>query len=161
VQSIIELQPDDFLAKTFLPVKRAGPALSRVLARKKGAKCGVSLCIEKKLYQRGHCLKFGVVFLANQKILSFFPLALKIKGKCWVLAVFVKQRLYLAVLKSSKLHLGGQLGLINAYLRLDEMSRLKKISYSDWLLKPWVTNLPLIDCLTALQIQAKTDFEPL
>jgi CheY-like chemotaxis protein len=50
VQSIIELQPDDFLAKPFT-VKELDRRLSRVLARKKALNA-VYLCIEKNLYQR-------------------------------------------------------------------------------------------------------------
>jgi DNA-binding response OmpR family regulator len=56
VQSIIELQPDDFLAKPFT-VKELDRRLSRVLARKK-ALHAVYICIEKTNFN-GPCLKLN------------------------------------------------------------------------------------------------------
>ena len=153
VQSIIELQPDDFLAKPFT-VKELDRRLSRVLARKKALNA-VYLCIEKNLYQRA--LSEVELFLANPKNSEFFPLALKIKGEMLgACGHFVQAKdFYLAVLKVQNFT-WAQLGLINAYLRLDEDESAEKLVLR-LAFKP-ESQLAAYDLLTALQIK-QNDFE--
>ena len=153
VQSIIELQPDDFLAKPFT-VKELDRRLSRVLARKK-ALHEVYICIEKSQYPRA--LSEVELFLANPKNSEFFPLALKIKGEmlCACGNFTQAKDFYLAILKVQTFT-WAQLGLVNAYLRLDEDESAEKLVLR-LAFKP-DSQLAAYDLLTALQIK-QNDFE--
>ena len=124
VQSIIELQPDDFLAKPFT-VKDLDRRLSRVLARKK-ALSDVYLCIEKNQYVRA--LSEVELFLGNPKHSEFFPLALKIKGEMLTASGNFQQakNFYLAILKVQTFT-WAQLGLVNSYLHLNEDESAEKL----------------------------------
>jgi CheY-like chemotaxis protein len=153
VQSIIELQPDDFLAKPFT-VKDLDRRLSRVLARKK-VLSDVYLCIEKHQYTRA--LSEVELFLANPKHSEFFPLALKIKGEMLTACGQFKQakEFYLAILKVQAFT-WAQLGLVNSYLRLDEDESAEKLVLR-LAFKP-DSQLAAYDLLTALQIK-QNDFD--
>jgi CheY-like chemotaxis protein len=153
VQSIIELQPDDFLAKPFT-VKDLDRRLSRVLARKKALN-DVYLCIEKNQYVRA--LSEVELFLGNPKHSEFFPLALKIKGEMLTASGNFQQAkdFYLAILKVQTFT-WAQLGLVNSYLRLNEDESAEKLVLR-LAFKP-DSQLAAYDLLTALQIK-QNDFE--
>lgn len=153
VQSIIELQPDDFLAKPFT-VKELDRRLSRVLSRKK-ALHEVYICIEKSQFSRA--LSEVELFLANPKNNEFFPLALKIKGEMLVACGHFNQAkdFYLAILKVQTFT-WAQVGLVNTYLRLDEDESAEKLVLR-LAFKP-DSQLAAYDLLTALQIK-QNDFE--
>jgi CheY-like chemotaxis protein len=153
VQSIIELQPDDFLAKPFT-VKDLDRRLSRVLARKKALN-DVYLCIDKHQYDRA--LSEVELFLGNPKHSEFFPLALKIKGEMLTAcgSFQLAKDFYLAILKVQTFT-WAQLGLVNSYLRLDEDESAEKLVLR-LAFKP-DSQLAAYDLLTALQIK-KNDFD--
>jgi CheY-like chemotaxis protein len=153
VQSIIELQPDDFLAKPFT-VKDLDRRLSRVLARKK-ALSDVYLCIDKNQYTRA--LSEVELFLGNPKHSEFFPLALKIKGEMLAACGHFQQakEFYLAILKVQTFT-WAQLGLVNSYLRLNEDESAEKLVLR-LAFKP-ESQLAAYDLLTALQIK-QNDFD--
>lgn len=153
VQSIIELQPDDFLAKPFT-VKDLDRRLSRVLARKKALN-DVYLCIEKNQFVRA--LSEVELFLGNPKHSEFFPLALKIKGEMLTASGNFQQAkdFYLAILKVQTFT-WAQLGLVNSYLRLNEDESAEKLVLR-LAFKP-DSQLAAYDLLTALQIK-QNDFE--
>jgi CheY-like chemotaxis protein len=153
VQSIIELQPDDFLAKPFT-VKDLDRRLSRVLARKK-ALSDVYLCIEKNQYVRA--LSEVELFLGNPKHSEFFPLALKIKGEMLTASGNFQQakNFYLAILKVQTFT-WAQLGLVNSYLHLNEDESAEKLVLR-LAFKP-DSQLAAYDLLTALQIK-QNDFD--
>jgi CheY-like chemotaxis protein len=153
VQSIIELQPDDFLAKPFT-VKELDRRLSRVLARKKALN-DVYLCIDKHQYIRA--LSEVELFLGNPKHSEFFPLALKIKGEMLTACGNFQQAkdFYLAILKVQTFT-WAQLGLVNSYLHLNEDELAEKLVLR-LAFKP-DSQLAAYDLLTALQIK-QNDFE--
>jgi CheY-like chemotaxis protein len=153
VQSIVELQPDDFLAKPFT-IRDLDRRLSRVLARKK-ALSDVYLCIDKQQYVRA--LSEVELFLGNPKHSDFFPLALKIKGEMLTASGNFEQAkdFYLAILKVQTFT-WAQLGLVNSYLRLNEDELAEKLVLR-LAFKPG-SQLASYDLLTALQIK-KNDFD--
>jgi CheY-like chemotaxis protein len=153
VQSIIELQPDDFLAKPFT-VKDLDRRLSRVLARKKVLHT-VYLCIDKNQYAQA--LSEVELFLGNPKHSEFFPLALKIKGEMLTACGNFQQakEFYLAILKVQTFT-WAQLGLVNSYLRLNEDESAEKLVLR-LAFKP-DSQLAAYDLLTALQIK-QNDFD--
>ena len=153
VQSIIELQPDDFLAKPFT-VKDLDRRLSRVLARKK-ALHNVYLCMDEHQYVEA--LSEVELFLGNPKNSEFFPLALKIKGEMLSSCGNFQQAkdFYLAILKVQTFT-WAQLGLVNSYLRLDEDELAEKLVLR-LAFKP-DSQLAAYDLLTALQIK-QNDFD--
>lgn len=153
VQSIIELQPDDFLAKPFT-VKDLDRRLSRVLTRKKALN-DVYLCMDKKQYVRA--LSEVELFLGKPKHSEFFPLALKIKGEMLTACGSFQQAkdFYLAILKVQTFT-WAQLGLVNSYLHLDEDESAEKLVLR-LAFKP-DSQLAAYDLLTALQIK-QNDFD--
>ncbi|MBL4632111.1 MAG: response regulator [Paraglaciecola sp.] len=153
VQSIIELQPDDFLAKPFT-VKELDRRLSRVLTRKK-ALGDVYLCIEKRQFARA--LSEVELFLDNPKQSEFFPLALKIKGEMLTACGSFKlaKDFYLAILQVQTFT-WAQLGLVNSHLHLDEDESAEKLVLQ-LAFKP-DSQLAAYDLLTALQIK-QNDFD--
>jgi CheY-like chemotaxis protein len=153
VQSIVELQPDDFLAKPFT-VRDLGRRLGRVLARKKALK-EVYVCIDEHQYLRA--LSEVELFLGGPKHSEFFPLALKIKGEMLAASGNFQQAkdFYLAILKVQAFT-WAQLGLVNVYLRLDEDESAEKLVLR-LAFKP-DSQVAAYDLLTALQIK-KNDFD--
>ncbi|WP_158966876.1 response regulator [Paraglaciecola sp. L3A3] len=153
VQSIIELQPDDFLAKPFT-VKDLDRRLGRVLARK-AALHDIYLAIEVNQYEKA--LSQVELFLATPKNAEFFPIALKIKGEMLTASGQFQQakEFYLAVLKVQTFT-WAQLGLVNSYLRLDEDESAEKLVLR-LAFKP-TSQLAAYDLLTALQIK-QNDFD--
>ncbi|MFT4810166.1 MAG: DNA-binding response OmpR family regulator [Paraglaciecola sp.] len=153
VQSIIELQPDDFLAKPFT-VKELDRRLSRVLTRKKVLN-DVYLCIDKHQFIRA--LSEVELFLGNPKHSEFFPLALKIKGEMLTACGNFQQAkdFYSAILKVQTFT-WAQLGLVNSYLHLNEDELAEKLVLR-LAFKP-DSQLAAYDLLTALQIK-QNDFD--
>ena len=153
VQSIIELQPDDFLAKPFT-VKDLNRRLSRVLARKK-ALADVYACIDKQQYERA--LSEVELFLGKPKESEFFPLALKIKGEMLIACGNFQQAkdFYLAILKVQTFT-WAQLGLVNCYLHLNDDELAEKLVLR--LAFKSNSQLAAYDLLTALQIK-QNDFD--
>jgi CheY-like chemotaxis protein len=153
VQSIIELQPDDFLAKPFT-VKDLDRRLSRVLTRKKALN-DVYLCIDKQQFVRA--LSEVELFLGKPKHSEFFPLALKIKGEMLAACGNFQQAkdFYLAILKVQTFT-WAQLGLVNSYLHLNEDELAEKLVLR-LAFKP-DSQLAAYDLLTALQIK-QNDFD--
>ena len=76
VHAIIELQPDEFIAKPF-SVNELDRRLSRVLARKKAFK-NVYSFMDKQDYEKA--LAEVEYFLLQPENAEHFPLAMKIKG---------------------------------------------------------------------------------
>lgn len=153
VQSIIELQPDDFLAKPFT-VKDLDRRLSRVLARKKALN-DVYLCIDKHQYLQA--LVEVETFLGNPKHSDFFPLALNIKGEMLAACGDFQQAkdFYLAILKMQTFS-WAQLGLVKSYLHLNEDGPAEKLILR--LAFKSDSQLAAYDLLTALQIK-QNDFD--
>jgi DNA-binding response OmpR family regulator len=153
VHSIVELQPDDFLAKPFT-VKELDKRLSRVLGRKKALK-PIYRYIEQRQY--GRALAEVEIFLANTKNSDFFPLALKTKGELLMLCEQFAQakEFYLAILNVQNFT-WAQLGLINAHIQLDEDEEAEKLILR-LAFRP-DSQLAAYDLLTALQIKQQ-DFE--
>lgn len=153
VQSIIELQPDDFLAKPFT-VKDLDRRLSRVLGRKQALR-DIYLAIEINQYERA--LSQVELFLSSTKNSEFFPIALKIKGEMLSASGLFEQakEFYQSVLKVQTFT-WAQLGLVNCFLRLDEDEQAEKLVLR-LAFKP-DSQLAAYDLLTALQIK-QNDFE--
>ncbi|MGJ8682604.1 response regulator, partial [Paraglaciecola sp.] len=153
VQSIIELQPDDFLAKPFT-VKELDRRLSRVLDRKQ-ALHDIYLSIETNKYDKA--LSQVELFLATPKNAEFFPIALKIKGEMLAASGQFKQskEFYQSILKVQTFT-WAQLGLVNSYLRLDEDELAEKLVLR--LAFKADSQLAAYDLLTALQIK-QNDFD--
>ncbi|MCF2949965.1 response regulator [Paraglaciecola aquimarina] len=153
VQSIIELQPDDFLAKPFT-VKELDRRLSRVLGRKQALK-DIYLSIEVNKYDKA--LSQVELFLATPKNAEFFPIALKIKGEMLAASGQFQQakEFYQAILKVQTFT-WAQLGLVNSYLRLDEDEQAEKLVLR--LAFKADHQLAAYDLLTALQIK-QNDFD--
>lgn len=81
VHAIIELQPDEFIAKPF-SVNELDRRLSRVLSRKKALK-NVYAFMDKKDYEKA--LAEIEFFLLQPENADHFPLAMKIKGDLFLL----------------------------------------------------------------------------
>lgn len=153
VHSIVELQPDDFLAKPFT-VNELDKRLSRVLTRKK-ALYPVYKFMEKGQHQRA--LAEVELFLAEPKNSEFFPLALKTKGDLLLACGQYEQAkdFYLAILNVQSFT-WAQLGLVNAYIHLDEDEEAEKLVIR-LAFKP-DSQLAAYDLLSALQIK-QNDFD--
>lgn len=153
VHSIVELQPDDFLAKPFT-VNELDKRLSRVLTRKK------ALYPVYKFMEKGHhqkALAEVELFLAEPKNSEFYPLALKTKGDL-LLACGQHQQakdFYLAILNVQSFT-WAQLGLVNAHIHLDEDEEAEKLVIR-LAFKP-DSQLAAYDLLSALQIK-QNDFD--
>lgn len=153
VHSIVELQPDDFLAKPFT-VNELDKRLSRVLTRKK-ALYPVYKFMEKGQHQRA--LAEVELFLAEPKNSEFFPLALKTKGDLLLACGQYEQAkdFYLAILNVQSFT-WAQLGLVNAHIHLDEDEEAEKLVIR-LAFKP-DSQLAAYDLLSALQIK-QNDFD--
>lgn len=153
VHSIVELQPDDFLAKPFT-VNELDKRLTRVLSRKKALR-SVYRYMEKKQYAKA--LGEVELFLTEPKNSEFFPLALKTKGD---LLLANRQHelardFFLAILNVQNFT-WAQLGLVNAYIHLDEDEEAEKLVLR-LAFKP-DSQLAAYDLLSALQIKQQ-DFD--
>ncbi|WJG10821.1 tetratricopeptide repeat-containing response regulator [Aliiglaciecola sp. LCG003] len=153
VHSIVELQPDDFLAKPFT-VNELDKRLSKVLLRKRAL---------KKVYrylgkgQLSKALAEVELFLADPKNSEFFPLALKTKGELLLACGHHQQakEFYQAIINVQPFT-WAQLGLVNAHIYLNEDEDAEKLVLE--LAFQSDSQLAAYDLLTALQIKQK-DFE--
>ncbi|GAA0852955.1 response regulator [Aliiglaciecola litoralis] len=150
VHSIVELQPDDFLAKPFT-VNELDKRLTKVLLRKKAL---------KKVYrhmgdgQLSKALAEVELFLSNPKNSEFFPLALKTKGELLLACGHHEQaqEFYQAIINVQPFT-WAQLGLVNAYLHLNNDDEAEKLVLE--LAFKSDSQLAAYDLLSALQIKQK------
>lgn len=153
VHSIVELQPDDFLAKPFT-VNDLDKRLSRVLSRKKALK-PVYKHIEKG--QHAKALAEVELFLAEPKNAEFYPLALKTKGELLLACgQYVQAREFYQAILNVQPFTWAQLGLVNAHIHLDEDDEAEKLVLR-LAFKP-DSQLAAYDLLSALQIK-QNDFD--
>lgn len=153
VHSIVELQPDDFLAKPFT-VKDLDKRLTKVLTRKQAL---------KKVYRfmgKGQLLKAlseVEMFLTEPKNSEFFPLALKTKGELLLGCGHYEQakEFYQAIINVQPFT-WAQLGLVNAFIHLNEDEDAEKLVLRLAFKKD--SQLAAYDLLSALQIKQK-DFD--
>lgn len=153
VHSIVELQPDDFLAKPFT-VKDLDKRLSKVLTRKRAM---------RKVYkhmgsgQLPKALAEVELFLAEPKNSEFYPLALKTKGELLLACGYYEQakEFYQAIINVQSFT-WAQLGLVNAFIHLNEDEEAEKLVLR--LAFKADSQLAAYDLLSALQIKQK-DFD--
>lgn len=153
VHSIVELQPDDFLAKPFT-VKELDKRLSRVLIHKDALRSVYDL-MEKG--QLENALAEVEVFLSEPDNSEHFPQALKLKGELLYVCGLHEQakEFYLAILNVQKFT-WAQLGLVKSHIQLDEDDDAEKLII-DLAFKP-NSQLAAYDLLSALQIK-RQDFD--
>lgn len=153
VHSIVELQPDDFLAKPFT-VNDLDKRLTRVLSRKKALK-SVYKYIEKG--QHAKALTEVEAFLGEPKNAEFFPLALKTKGELLLACgQYLQAREFYQAILNVQSFTWAQLGLVNAHIHLDEDDEAEKLVLR-LAFKP-DSQLAAYDLLSALQIK-QNDFD--
>ncbi|WP_100641888.1 response regulator [Alteromonas facilis] len=153
VHSIVELQPDDFLAKPFT-VRELDKRLTRVLNRKQALKPIYQL-MEKQ--QPEKALATLESFLGEPKNSEFFPLALKTKGELLEQCGFYQQAIefYQAIL-NVQAFAWAQLGIVRALIKTDHDDEAEK-RILELAFKP-DCKLAAYDLLTALQIKQQ-EFE--
>ena len=153
VHSIVELQPDEFLAKPFT-VRELDKRLTRVLNRKQALKAVYDL-IERN--QPDQALNEIEQFLTEPKNAEFFPLALKTKGELLQACNYIDQakEFYQAILNVQNFT-WAQLGLVRCHIRLNEDDEAEKLILELAFEKD--SMLAAYDLLTALQIKLQ-EFE--
>lgn len=153
VHSIVELQPDDFLAKPFT-VRELNKRLTRVLTRKKALHPIYSLIETNQL---DLALTEIEVFLSESKNADFYAIALKQKGEILFAKGYVTQakEFYQAIINVQNFT-WAQLGLIRCFIKLDEDDEAEK-RILELAFQP-DSMLAAYDLLTALHIKHK-DFE--
>jgi CheY-like chemotaxis protein len=124
VHSIIELQPDDFLAKPF-SVRDLDKRLTKVLKRKRALRDVYQLMEKDELHK---ALDEVENFLTNPDNAEFFPLALKTKGELLLACDMTEQAkdFYRAIINVQPFA-WAQLGLVNALIKLDEDEEAEKL----------------------------------
>jgi DNA-binding response OmpR family regulator len=153
VHSIVELQPDDFLAKPFT-VRELNKRLTRVLTRKRALGSIYSLIEANQL---DPALTEIEAFLTEPKNADFYALALKLKGELLLARKYFDQakEFYQAIINVQNFT-WAQLGLIRCYINLDEDDDAEK-KILELAFKPG-SMLAAYDLLAALQIKHK-EFE--
>lgn len=153
VHSIVELQPDDFLAKPFT-VRDLDKRLTKVLGRKHALR-KVYRLIDQNDFERA--LEAVEQFLTDPKNSEYFPLALKTKGELFLACGRDKEArdFYEAILNVQSFT-WAQLGLVNSLLKLDEDDEAERLILR-LAFRP-DSQLLAYDLLTALQIKQK-DFD--
>ncbi|MCU7555266.1 response regulator [Alteromonas sp. ASW11-19] len=148
VHSIVELQPDEFLAKPFT-VKDLDRRLSRVLQRKQALKPVYDLLEHD---QFDPALNEIEQFLTEPKNAEFFPLALKIKGELLQACNYIEQakEFYQAILNVQNFT-WAQLGLVRCYIQLNQDEDAEKLILKLAFEKD--SMLAAYDLLSALQIK--------
>ncbi|MBC3767154.1 response regulator [Neptunicella marina] len=124
VQSIIELQPDEFLVKPFT-VNDISRRLTRILKRKK---------VLKDIYQLMHkdlneqALDAVETFLTSPDKSEFFPIALKLKGELLLLCEQYEQakEFYQAIINVQNFA-WAQLGMVKSLMALDQDDEAEKL----------------------------------
>ncbi|XOV78858.1 MAG: response regulator [Aestuariibacter sp.] len=123
INSILEQQPDDFLAKPFT-IRDLEKRLTRVLMRKRALK-NIYHCMNTKKFEEG--LEAAKAFLSNNENLQYFPLALKAKGEMLLALERFEdgKTFYRAVLNVQNFN-WAQIGLIRCLIALDEDDEAEK-----------------------------------
>lgn len=148
VHSIVELQPDEFLAKPF-SVSELDKRLSRVLVRKQSLKPIYTL-MDANAFPAA--LEELERFLTEPKNAEFFPLALRIKGELLMLCgrTHEAEDFYQAIINVQDFT-WARLGLIRCYIELDKDDEAEKLILR--LAFQPDAMLSAYDLLTALQIK--------
>ncbi|MCW8107893.1 response regulator [Alteromonas ponticola] len=148
VHSIVELQPDEFLAKPFT-IGDLDKRLNRVLKRKQVLKPIYQAMEEDKQEQ---ALEEIEAFLTEPKHAEFFPLALKLKGETLLACGLIEQAkdFYQAIINVQNFT-WAQIGLIKTFIMLDQDNDAEKLIL-ELALSPDAT-LMAYDLLTGLQIK--------
>lgn len=150
IHSILELQPDDFIAKPFT-IKDLDKRLFRALTRKRALKKIYHFMNNKKFNQ---ALELVNKFLSVSANADFFPIALRAKGEIFLGMEEAQQakELFEAILNVQDFS-WAQIGLIKALLKLNDDDEAEK-RILRLALRP-DTQLLAYDLLTALQIKQK------
>ncbi|NMH59354.1 response regulator [Alteromonas ponticola] len=124
VHSIVELQPDEFLAKPFT-IGDLDKRLNRVLKRKQILK-PIYLALEEEKPE--HALDEIERFLTEPKHAEFFPLALKMKGETLLACGLTEQAkdFYQAIINVQNFT-WAQIGLIKTFILLDQDNDAEKL----------------------------------
>ncbi|MCW8091381.1 response regulator [Alteromonas sp. ASW11-130] len=148
VHSIVELQPDEFLAKPFT-IGDLDKRLNRVLKRKQALKPIYQALEEEKLE---HALAEIESFLTEPKHAEFFPLALKLKGETLLACELIEQAkdFYQAIINVQNFN-WAQIGLIKTFILLDQDNDAEKLIL-ELALSP-DASLMAYDLLSGLQIK--------
>ncbi|MCU4675002.1 response regulator [Catenovulum sp. 2E275] len=147
VNSVIELQPDDFLAKPFT-ARELSERLVKVLKRKQKLK-KVYQALENK--DLNNALKQLDDMLANPKQASLYPLIMRLKGDILLLQkdYSTAARFYFDIINVQKFT-WAMIGLAKAYLGLNKEDAGKAIL--DKLVKKPETRLAALDLLAQYYI---------
>lgn len=148
VHSIVELQPDEFLAKPFT-VRELDKRLTRVLLRKRALKPIYDLI---EMNQLTKALSEIERFLTEPKNAEFFPLALKTKGELLQACGYTEQakEFYQAIINVQNFT-WAQLGLVRCYIKLNQDEDAEKLILQ--LAFQQDSMMAAYDLLTALQIK--------
>jgi DNA-binding response OmpR family regulator len=124
VHSIVELQPDDFLAKPFT-IKELDKRLTRLLLRKR-AMHSIFSYMEGK--QFGRALELTEALLTDPSQSAYFPTALKTKGELLIALNKPEQakEFYEAILNVQDFA-WAQLGLIDSLIELGEEEEAERL----------------------------------
>ena len=153
IHSILELQPDDFLAKPFT-IKDLDRRLTRALSRKRAMRKIYRYMQDKKY---NSALESVNEFLADSAHADYFPTALKTKGEILLCMSNAQAAIdfYQAIVDIQP-HSWAQMGLVKALLKADKVDEAEKLILR-LAVKP-DTQLLAYDLLTELQIHQK-DFD--
>lgn len=153
IHSIVELQPDDFLAKPFT-IKDLDKRLHRALMRKKAMRKIYRFMFNRKF---NNALEQVNQFLSDSSQADYYPTALKTKGEILLEFPDVKpaKEFYEAILEVQNFS-WAQMGLVKALLKLGEEEEAEKMILR-LAVKP-DAQLLAYDMLTELQIKQK-DYE--
>ncbi|NVK58014.1 MAG: response regulator [Alteromonadaceae bacterium] len=148
VHSIVELQPDDFLAKPFT-VSELDHRLERLLTRKRALQDVYHLIEDSTLDKALTKLES---FLTEPKNSEFFPVALKLKGELLLACGNYKdaQEFYEAIINVQNFT-WAQLGLVKSFIALDKDEDAEKLVIELALKRDSL--LAAYDLLAALQIK--------
>lgn len=153
IHSILELQPDDFIAKPFT-IKDLDKRISRALSRKRVLR-NIYRYMQNQKYTSA--LESVNEFLADPNHADYFPTALKAKGEILLAMddVQVAIDFYQAIVDVQP-HSWAQMGLVKALLKASKIDEAEKLILR-LALRP-ESQLLAYDMLTELQIHQK-DFD--
>jgi DNA-binding response OmpR family regulator len=150
VHSIVELQPDDFLAKPFT-VRELNKRLTRVLTRKRALK---PIYTHIETSQLDMALVEIERFLTEPNNADFYALALKLKGEVlFAKGLFEEAKEFYQAIINVQNFTWAQLGLVRSFIRLNEDDNAEKLILE--LAFKADSMLAAYDLLAALQIKQK------
>lgn len=150
VHAIIELQPDEFLAKPF-SVNQLDKRLSKVLRRKKVLR-SVYECMDKQDFEGA--LDAIDDFLIEPRNAEYFPLALKTKGDLLLLCEhFHDAKEFFEAIINVQDFAWARFGLSKCYVELEEFDNAEKTVLE--LAFNSETMLPAYDLLSELKIKER------